>query len=102
MDNDALRAKIAREEEELKDAIQAGLLKKFSPEWKTAQDNINADKQLLIQLQGENLASRSPPSFLVAPCMPANPRGGPLTNFWELPKGRPADRVDSVSCSENA
>jgi hypothetical protein len=74
MDNDALRAKIAREEEELKDAIQAGLLKKFSPEWKTAQDNINAKQQLLIQLQGENIASRSPPcaaSSLVAPCMPA-------------------------------
>ena len=56
----------------------------------------------LMDKQGENLASRSPPSFLVAPCMRANPRGGPLTNSWELPKGRPADRVDSVSCSERA
>ena len=61
MDNDALREKIAREEEELKDAIQAGLLKKFSPEWKSAQDNINADKQLLIQQQGENLHRLSSP-----------------------------------------
>ena len=30
----------------------------------------------LMEKQGENLASRSPPtSFLVAPCMPTNPEG---------------------------
>jgi hypothetical protein len=46
----------------------------------------------LLQNQGENLTSITPAaSSLVAPCMPANPRGGPLTNSWELPKGRPAD-----------
>ena len=90
MDNDALRAKIAREEEELKDAIQAGLLKKFSPEWKSAQDNINADKQLLIQQQGE-------PSLSITPCIVSrrpmhaseSPRGASHELLRNIPKDRP-------------
>ena len=52
MDNDALKAKIGREEEVLEKAIQDGEVTRFSPEWRTAQENINADKQLLIQQQG--------------------------------------------------
>ena len=46
----------------------------------------------LLQNQGENLASRSPPHRLSSPhaCQhesTRNPRGGPLTNSWERPKG---------------
>jgi uncharacterized coiled-coil protein SlyX len=42
----------------------------------------------IIQQQGENLASRSPPHRLSSPhACQRIPEGGPLTNSWELPKG---------------
>ena len=49
---------------------------------------LQEDKRRYIEKQGEKLSLPiTPTSSLVAPCMPANPGEGALTNSWELPKG---------------
>ena len=81
-----------KEERKLYKALPFG-----SAEWTAAlpfmaalESRLAEQEKALVQLQGEKLFSRSTPctaSSLVAPCKPR----GPLTNSWELPKGRPAD-----------
>ena len=78
-----------KEERKLYKALPFG-----SAEWTAAlpfmaalESRLAEQEKALVQLQGECLASRSPASSLVAPCMPANPRRAALTNSWELPKG---------------
>ena len=81
---DDLRKRIAQSEQDEQKTLQQELVG-VQNELSALQVRLNN----LMEKQGEKLSSRSPPpaSSLVAPCMPANPRGAALTNSWELPKG---------------
>ena len=81
---DDLRKRIAQSEQDEQKSLQQELVG-VQNELSALQVRLNN----LMEKQGECLASLSPPpaSSLVAPCMPANIQGGPLTNSWELPKG---------------
>lgn len=63
MEIEKLKERIAREEEVLEDAIREGIVKRYSPEWTTAQENINIDKKLLLFQQQGEMALFIPPTF---------------------------------------
>ena len=78
---DDLRKRIAQSEQDEQKTLQQELVG-VQNELSALQVHLNN----LMEKQGEKLSSRSA-SSLVAPCKPR----GPLTNSWELPKGRPAE-----------